>query len=452
MDEYTLTLLKDKVAEELASLNPGTTPDMIFRTGKANGEFHYCADNHRPPLIDISPLAQMTDLTSVRLYNCMVSDLSPLEKLYKLENIDISSMQNYLMNECRNGVILPCDFTRLQKLRSLLLVAAHCSVPKLSGLPNLARIYLNRINSLEGLENQQSVKEIHIEENLDLSDLSSLTSCLALERLEAYRTKIHDLTPLANHPNLKSINVNHTAVTDVSPLSTIPTLELVWLYGTVVMDVSCLATLPRLNSLKLYKTQVTDLSAYQGRENIINIERKKISIKKEGKTSEEIKISIAKIREKLDRLGIIPRPALRRSDITAFQERTGIKLPKEYVAFLTKIGDGFEVQLKSFHYIFPPLQKVPFDPERIKKRFTHREIWLWDDDENATEQKILSATKNGQLELVDCGCGESYRLIVCGGAKGEIWSMAENGIVPYGDRADFLDWINDFLDGKVIKS
>lgn len=333
MDEYTLTLLKDKVAEEMASLNPGTTPDMIFRTGKANGEFHYCADNHRPPLIDISPLAQMTDLTSVRLYNCMVSDLSPLEKLYKLENIDISSMQNYLMNECRNGVILPCDFTRLQKLRSLLLVAAHCSVPKLSGLPNLARIYLNRINSLEGLENQQSVKEIHIEENLDLSDLSPLASCPALERLEAYRTKIHDLTPLANHPNLKSINVNHTAVTDVSPLSTIPTLELVWLYGTAVMDVSCLATLPRLNSLNLYKTQVTDLSAFQDRENIINIERKKISIKKEGKTSEEIKISIAKIREKLDRLGIIPRPALRRSDITAFQERTGIKLPKEYVAF-----------------------------------------------------------------------------------------------------------------------
>lgn len=452
MDEYTLTLLKDKVAEEMASLNPGTTPDMIFRTGKANGEFHYCADNHRPPLIDISPLAQMTDLTSVRLYNCMVSDLSPLEKLYKLENIDISSMQNYLMNECRNGVILPCDFTRLQKLRSLLLVAAHCSVPKLSGLPNLARIYLNRINSLEGLENQQSVKEIHIEENLDLSDLSPLASCPALERLEAYRTKIHDLTPLANHPNLKSINVNHTAVTDVSPLSTIPTLELVWLYGTAVMDVSCLATLPRLNSLNLYKTRVTDLSAFQGRENIINIERKKISIKKEGKTSEEIKISIAKIREKLDRLGIIPRPALRRSDITAFQERTGIKLPKEYVAFLTKIGDGFEVQLKSFHYIFPSLQKVPFDPERIKKRFTHREIWLWDDDENATEQKILSATKNGQLELVDCGCSESYRLIVCGGAKGEVWSMAENGIIPYNDGTDFLDWMNDFLDGKVIKS
>lgn len=451
MDEYTLTLLKEKVAEEMANLNPGTAPDMIFRTGKVTGEFHYCADNHRPPLIDISPLAQMTDLTSVRLYNCMVSDLSPLERLYKLENIEISSMQNYLMNECRNGVILPCDFTGLQKLRSLLLVAAHCSVPKLSGLPNLARIYLHGINSLEGLENQQSVKEIHIEENPDLSDLSPLASCTALERLDAYRTQIHDLAPLTNHPNLKSINVNHTAVTDVSPLSTIPTLEFIWLYGTAVTDVSCLATLPRLNSLNLYKTQVTDLSAFQGRENIINIERKKLGVKKVGKSPEEIKASIAEIKKKLGRLNIIPRPPLKRSDITAFQERTGIKLPKEYVAFLTKIGDGFEFQLKSLHYVFPPLQEVSFNPECIRKRFGHREIWLWEDDESATEQKILSATQNGQLELVDCGCGESYRLIVCGGAKGEVWSMAENGINPYNDGTDFLDWMNDFLDGKVVK-
>lgn len=387
MEEYEQVLLKEKIAEEMARLNPGTTPDMIFRTGKTTGEFHYCADNHRPPLVDISPLAQMADLTSVRLYNCMVSDLSPLERLYKLENIEISSMQNYLMNECRNGVILHCDFTALRKLHSLLLGAAHCSVPKLSGLPNLARIYLHGINSLEGLENQQSVKEIHIEENPDLSDISPLASCPALEQLEAYRTKIHDLTPLTNHPNLRLFNVNHTVVTDVSPLSTIPTLELVWLYGTAVTDVSCLAALPRLNSLNLYKTQVTDLSAFQGRENIINIERKKLGVKKVGKSSEEIKASIAEIKEKLDRLDIIAGPSLKRADITAFQENTGVKLPKEYVAFLMKIGDGFEIRSNTFRYVFPPLQKVPYDSECIRKRFCHKEMWIWEDDETATEQK-----------------------------------------------------------------
>ncbi len=301
---------------------------------------------------------------------------------------------------------------------------------------------------MEGLENQQSVKEIHIEENPDLSDLSPLASCPALEQLEAYRTKIHDLTPLKNHPNLKSINVNHTKVTDVSPLCTIPTLEVVWLYGTAVTDVSCLAALPRLNSLNLYQTQVTDLSAFRERENILHIERKKLGVKNVGKSSEEIKTSLAEIRGKL---GIIPGLPLKRTNITAFQESAGIKLPKEYVAFLTKIGDGFEIRFNMFHYVFPPLQKVSYDPECIRKRFCHREMWIWEDDETATQQKIFSATRNGQLELVDCGCGESYRLIVCGGAKGEVWSVAENGIIPYGDGMDFLDWMNDFLDGKVIK-
>lgn len=118
---------------------------------------------------------------------------------------------------------------------------------------------------------------------------------------------------------------------------------------------------------------------------------------------------------------------------------------------MTKIGDGFEVQLQSFHYVFSPLQEVSFNPECIRKRFNYREMWLWEDDESATKQKILSATQNGQLELLDCGCSESYRLIVCGEAKGEVWNMAENGIIPYNDGTDFLDWMNDFLEGKVIK-
>lgn len=53
MDEYTLALLKEKVAEEMVRLNPGTTPDMIFKTGKTVSEFHYCADNH--PALQLCP-------------------------------------------------------------------------------------------------------------------------------------------------------------------------------------------------------------------------------------------------------------------------------------------------------------------------------------------------------------------------------------------------------------
>lgn len=93
MEEYELFQLKQEIAEEMAQLNSGTTPDMILKTWKARDEFHYFADKSRPPLVDISPLARVNDLKSVRLYNCLVSDLSPLAGIHTLESISISCMQ-----------------------------------------------------------------------------------------------------------------------------------------------------------------------------------------------------------------------------------------------------------------------------------------------------------------------------------------------------------------------
>lgn len=181
----------------------------------------------------------------------------------------------------------------------------------------------------------------------------------------------------------------------------------------------------------------------------MGIERKKLGFRKAGKSPEEIKAALEGIRARLERLGVTPRPPLKREDITGFQERTGITLPEEYAAFLTELGDGMEVRFQSFVYRFPPLEQVKFDRERVRKRFIHREAWIWEDDDSATERKIAAAG-NGQLELVDCGCGRSFCLIVCGEAKGEVWDMADVGIAPWGNGLDFLDWLTDFLDGKVI--
>lgn len=104
------------------------------------------------------------------------------------------------------------------------------------------------------------------------------------------------------------------------------------------------------------------------------------------------------------------------TDLSVFQEQTDVKLPHGYTAFLTRIGDGIEIQFDSFIYCFPPLAELKFDPECIGKWFSHR----------------------------------FFRLIVVGGAKGEVWDMADVGFAPYGNGLDFLDWMKDFLDGKVM--
>lgn len=441
MKDYKLTTLEREVFAEMARLN-NTEPEMIYKTSTHSDRryiFHYFGYKTRPPLTDISPLAKLRELDEVTLYDCQVRDISPLAELTGLRHLTISGGPEFL----------PCDLTPLKELQTLSLhTTPRCNMPKLPG--KLSSLSVTGIDDLECLRGMESLEWLNLNNNPGLSDLSPLASCPNLTELSVVDTAVSDLSPLAGHPSLKELTLSSTKVTDVSPLAAIPTLEMIWLYGTAVEDVSCLAALPRLNDLNLRKTQVVDLSAFRGQEHILGIERKKLGVKKAGKSAGEIKTAIEEVRERLEKLGVTPGPPLKRTDITAFQEKTGVKLPKEYAAFLTQIGDGFQVELDSFSYKFPPLSEVIYDPEGIKKRFSHREAWVWEDDDSATSRKIAAATTNGQLELVDRGCGQSYRLIVCGGAKGEVWDMSDVGIAPYGNGLDFLDWLQDFLNEKAV--
>ena len=98
-------------------------------------------------------------------------------------------------------------------------------------------------------------------------------------------------------------------MTDVTPLKYCTNLERLWLYGTPVEDVSSLAALPSLKDLDLHKTKVTDLSAFDGRKEIIGIERKKLGPVKAKKSAAEMKEQTGQLRMKLKAMGIEPDPA-----------------------------------------------------------------------------------------------------------------------------------------------
>ena len=436
-----LTAQEKEVFADMVKCNLGVTEEQLLKgyTHYRFLSFRYFAQSNPnagyiPPLVDISPLSRLKDLEEISLDNCAISNLSPLCALHKLNEISVYG----------NTVeIEPCDFRQLNNLMFLHLCDGRIGIPKLDGLPNLKHLSLSGIGmeELPPLQNLPALSILSIDKNPNLSDLSPLSSCQNLEKLIAYDTAITDLSQLKNLPKLREITLSGTKVTDVSALAQLPTLEMIWLYDTPVEDVSCLAALPKLDSLNLLKTNVTDLSAFCGREKIIIIERKKLGIGKNQKTSAEIKQKAAQLKEKAEKMGISLNPCLKRTQVKAFEESYGVKLPKEYKAYLTQIGNGFDGE-----NAISPLEQAVFAPERITKRFNFREAWIWENDEKVNEARKESALQNGQLQLADMGDGRSYRLIVCGSAKGEVWEMTDIGISPHKSGGDFLDWLEEFLD------
>lgn len=442
------TAAEREVLRDLASLNPGVTEDLLMSCYRKiprtpdyiEYRFAYNAYS-RPPLVDISPLSRLERLGWIELVRCAVSDLTPVAALPNLAALRVS----------QNMVPIPnCDLTGLYQLKRISLSDFPVHSLKITGLSNLESIYLSQssLTSLPAMDGLRSLKDLTISDNPELVDLTPLTACTGLETLTAHHTGVSVLTPLSSLTNLRELTLSFTPVTDVTPLKYCTNLERLWLYGTPVDDVSSLAALPSLKDLDLHKTKVTDLSAFDGRKEIIGIERKKLGPVKAKKSAAEMKEQTGQLRMKLEAMGIEPGPRLNADDIKGFEAEYGISLPKEYAAFLKQVGDGFEITTgpDRFLYRLLPLTKTVIDSERVGKRFQLKDAWIWEDEANPSEERLTAAAANGQLELMDCGCGRSYRLIICGPAKGEVWELADVGISPYKNGEDFLKWLLDFLE------
>ncbi len=441
-----------EIFEEMERLNPGIKAEQFAKScfmercyEEQFFTFSYYADEEKKTLTDISPLAKMEKLEQIKFRNCSISDLSPISHLMHLREITISGNREKLQ---------PCDLTELCNLKYFWYDGSPIgTIPKIAGLPKLEKIVLIRcgLTDISALAGLPVLRKLWISENSNLKDLTPLAECPALEELLAYDTGVMDLTPLRGLQKLREITLSGSLVRDVSPLAESPSLEMLWLYGTPVEDVSCLTSLPKLNDINIYKTNVTDISAFQGWQGKMWIERRKLGLIKVRKTASEVKEAVGKAKEKMAELGIKARPVLKKVQIQAFEEHIGVKLPREYTAFLTQIGDGFEWdELPGCKVIaFPPLEQAKYDSERVAKRFNFKEAWDWEDDADATDKQIVSMTYNGQIHFADCGCGEWYSIILCGSAKGEVWDITDVGAGPYRNGADFLDWLLDALNNAL---
>lgn len=315
---------------------------------------------------------------------------------------------------------------------------------------NLNTLEINGdINDITFLNELNNLEYLGLQENRNLTDISALASMEKLKELDLIKTGVYDISALKNLKRLTKIILNDTNIEDVSALANLPNLKSIFLANTKVKDISMLADLPKLEMLNVYNTNVEDISAFikKGKLNILGIEKKKIP-KLEKK---DIQREIAKLKEKILESRIKLNEVAKESDIISFETENNIKFPENYRKFITQIGNGLIMfdEEGNEQISFNPLAACKFDKKGISKNFKYKDAWIWEEDETATNRKINNALSNGSICLADTGCGTEYHLIINGPSSGQVWMFTGEGVVPFDTCSDFLDWINEIMEGKI---
>lgn len=160
--------------------------------------------------------------------------------------------------------------------------------------------------------------------------------------------------------------------------------------------------------------------------------------------SEDYNQIIIQIKKKIADLHIEMERVLSENEIVDFEKRNHVHLPQAYRIFLKEVGNGCSM-IDGFG--LNPLDAI--ETTNLYQSFVLEDAWIWEDDDSMTHAELTEIMKtklNGQMELINIGCGMSYNLIVTGKCRGEVWMFSDVGVTPCCERQDFLGWFDLWLD------
>jgi protein involved in ribonucleotide reduction len=148
-------------------------------------------------------------------------------------------------------------------------------------------------------------------------------------------------------------------------------------------------------------------------------------------------------------------------EVRKFEEEFQIELPKDYVEFITEIGNGGAGPGNGLF----PLDKCNCELENpnrdfLKTPFPHTKEWNMenpfepDNEEYHAFNESYYAGKfvSGAIRISHYGCGIMYMLVVSGQEKGHIWvddRCSEYGIYPAVESLSFEKWYMDWLEESI---
>ena len=204
---------------------------------------------------DLSPLAGLTKLTVLDLYDNNISDISPLSGLTSLTYLDLSG----------NGISDLSPLAGLTNLQVLELPSNRSSdISPLAGLTSLTRLglYNNGISDISPLSSLTSLTDLDLGANGGIpdSDFSLLVGLTSLTRLRLSSNGISDISFLAGLTSLTDLDLYGNNISDISPLAVLTNLRLLNLSANALSGSlpAWLGNLTKLEALLLYSNN--DLS------------------------------------------------------------------------------------------------------------------------------------------------------------------------------------------------
>jgi hypothetical protein len=169
-------------------------------------------------------------------------------------------------------------------------------------------------------------------------------------------------------------------------------------------------------------------------------------------TADRIARIADKVRARADQFG----PPLSEDRVCGFERLHGIVLPEGFRAFITQIGDG---AFGPPHYGWVPLghaardmrpdeAKIWRDLPYVRRPFPFTVTWVWEGGDVSAEG-TLQQRNDGLIYLGTDGCGMNWFLVVTGPERGNVWWICGEGMQPTAPKRDFLQWIEDWLDGTT---
>ncbi len=205
-------------------------------------------------------IGELTSLTVLRIEDSAISDISEIQGLDKLVNLEELQINFTHITEIKG-------LDDLIKLKTLNLECNKITEIKgLENLRNLEELYLggNPITEIKDLENLVKLKVLYfnpIGENEHkglITEIKGLDSLVNLEELNLMFNEITEIKGLENLLNLKKLNLGFNKIKEIKGLSHFTNIEAVDLSSNEITEINGIEQLPFLKNISLDYNKITD--------------------------------------------------------------------------------------------------------------------------------------------------------------------------------------------------